>query len=69
MQSGQHHLTGAAAVFWNHIDRNPAAVIRNRACPVFVKRNVNVISKSRQTLIHRIVNELKNQVVKASTIG
>ena len=49
-----------------HIDGNPSPVVHNPQPTVFENRDVNSVAVAGESLIHRVVHDLVNQVVQST---
>ena len=65
---GHNHFKRRLVGLGVHIDRNTSTVVSNRAGSIHINLDMNVFAKTRQRLVHGVVNKLINKVVKACRV-
>ena len=68
MQVGEYQLDGRHLKFRMHLDRNPASVVTNRNRAIDVNRDVDLCAETGQMLVDRVVQDLKDAVMKSALI-
>ena len=69
MQVGQDQFQGRHVMLGVHVDRNPATIILYRTGSVVVHVDLDLRAIARQCLVDRIVQYLKNAMMKASFVS
>ena len=69
VQDGQHDLGGRPLLLLHRVDRDAAAVVGDRDAVVGMQRDRDVVAVAREGLVDRVVDDLVDQVVKATLTG
>ena len=69
VQGGQHHLGGGALLLLVLVDRDPAAVVGDRAAVVRMQDDLDRVAVAGDRLVDRVVDHLVDEVVKPAGPG
>ena len=69
VQDGEHDLDGGTALLLHHVDGDPAAVVDHGDRAVGVDRDVDARRLALERLVHRVVDDLVDEVVQAAQAG
>src|SRR6185369_5935864 len=69
MEDGEHDLGGRFPLFLHDPDRNPAAVVLNRAGVGGVQYDLDAVAVTSEGLVDRVVDHLVDEMVKAARAG
>ena len=68
VQIGQHQLDRRHLPFRMHVDRNAAAVVAHRNRSIDMNRHFNLVAKTGEMFVDRIIENLENHVVQTALI-